>query len=83
MAGAVKGSPPHTRGKHIVNRFNRKPDRITPAYAGKTREHIYKAKRVKDHPRIRGENIATCSPEMLEVGSPPHTRGKLDYTLSR
>ena len=35
---ADQGSPPPMRGKGIVNELSRKLDRITPAYAGKSRQ---------------------------------------------
>ena len=49
------GSPPHTRG--ILGRLlNLLQDlRITPAYAGNTRQAVERTRQCKDHPRIRGE----------------------------
>ncbi len=77
------GSPPHTRGKHQQYQGSRAVYRITPAYAGKTKEIILNEFKMQDHPRIRGENQDHPLKGNWDGGSPPHTRGKLDvYQLS-
>ena len=50
--------------------------RITPAYAGKSRPPVPMGVFIRDHPRIRGEKSLQSTPQCLESGSPPHTRGK-------
>ena len=49
------GSPPHTRGKENGRKIWRRWPGITPAYAGKSENHIVKMNLYRDHPRIRGE----------------------------
>ena len=34
--------------------------------------------KIRDHPRIRGENIRVSRVSVMPRGSPPHTRGKCD-----
>ena len=51
--------------------------RITPAYAGKRSNRIWKGITCGDHPRVCGEKISpTDEMEMME-GSPPRMRGKV------
>ena len=74
---AVKeGSPPLARGKpcHFVGCFDY--FRITPACAGKTLRPDIRRSRTRDHPRLRGENLATSSDALTTSGSPPLARGK-------
>ena len=49
---------------------------ITPACAGKTRLGTARASTATDHPRMRGEDIDMMIISELEVGSPPHARGR-------
>ena len=70
------GSPPHTRGKSFSVGYRLKLNRITPAYAGKINAGRSGQKGRQDHPRIRGENRSNFINKQLNVGSPPHTRGK-------
>ena len=52
------GSPPRMRGKHLrVRRFCR-PERITPAHAGKTCAVAFATATNSDHPRACGENLS-------------------------
>ena len=53
-----------------------KEDRITPAYAGKSRCHKKEARGNRDHPRLCGEKPASSSLVMFQPGSPPPMRGK-------
>ena len=71
----IPGSPPHTRGTLLLQRWTRQSRRITPAYAGNTSllGQLYKAS--EDHPRIRGEHFHTILDTAFVIGSPPHTRG--------
>jgi len=50
--------------------------RITPAYAGRISQDIRVDVKLRDHPRIRGENQIIPSDWALIEGSPPHTRGE-------
>ena len=72
-----RGSPPRVRGKladfselfHAV--------RITPACAGKTLVRLSLSTRIKDHPRVCGENTNGLDEYIEGKGSPPRVRGKL------
>ena len=50
------GSPPRMRGKPYFDIPSAKPNRITPAYAGKTRGAVSGGGDKQDHPRVCGEN---------------------------
>ena len=50
-----EGSPPHVRGKVFCDVVAYAVNRITPAYAGKSRPHRACTSRRKDHPRMCGE----------------------------
>ena len=49
------GSPPPMRGKVRHCRFSSMPDRITPAYAGKSSRPQKITELTGDHPRLCGE----------------------------
>ena len=51
-----RGSPPPTRGALNVDRRPRLPVRITPTYAGSTRQQIWRRNPCTDHPHLRGEH---------------------------
>ena len=74
----LSGSPPQVRGKRRRSRWVLNHDRITPAGAGKTvegrRQNIY----IQDHPRRCGENEFLSKRLLVDSGSPPQVRGKLD-----
>ena len=53
MTGA--GSPPRGRGKVVADGLIYSPDRITPAWAGKSQKHNCNLCRLEDHPRVGGE----------------------------
>ena len=36
-----------------------------------------------DHPRTRGEKVVLVNMHLMEIGSPPHTRGKVAYLRQR
>ena len=81
---AIKGSPPHGRGKEEVKallHFNRG---ITPAWAGKSQSCAATMERWWDHPRMGGEKRGGMALRFPALGSPPHGRGKvgLDGGLS-
>ena len=58
-------------------------DRITPADAGKTRQHCAPDRRHGDHPRGCGENGIMRRRACFRMGSPPRMRGKLLSGASR
>ena len=72
-----RGSSPHTRGALRPGFRGCFRDGIIPAYAGSTGDRAVQALRGRDHPRIRGEHIATRAPAIRGLGSSPHTRGAL------
>ena len=49
---------------------------ITPAHAGKRRLSLTAKNAKRDHPRTRGEKVRTSGSKKVQIGSPPHTRGK-------
>ena len=75
-AFVIAGSPPPMRGK-VVNGFTTiVNDRITPAYAGKSRDRPFLKWRSWDHPRLCGEKFLKDFEYTLAAGSPPPMRGK-------
>ena len=76
------GSPPLTRGKGKIARTVSMRLRITPAYAGKSCFVCLKRRRSEDHPRLRGEKLASSLDISSRKGSPPLTRGKASSTTS-
>ena len=71
----ARGSSPHTRGAHEVDKPKPLGDGIIPAYAGSTRRRTRYRTGCWDHPRIRGEHSETPAALVESVGSSPHTRG--------
>ena len=51
------GSPPHTRGILVAQRYRWRRDGITPAHAGNTASIASATCSVGDHPRTRGEYL--------------------------
>ena len=45
------------RGKVNIQEYNETLDRITPAYAGKSRFHLILKLSPRDHPRLCGEKL--------------------------
>ena len=70
------GSPPHMRGKGNIGVTTTQEMRITPAYAGKSSHISGHDLCVWDHPRICGEKFPVSPCLLLQLGSPPHMRGK-------
>ena len=71
-----RGSPPRVRGK--LNRMSAEDTnrRITPACAGKTKQHETNIAHHADHPRVCGENTLVLWILWVLNGSPPRVRGK-------
>ena len=76
----VAGSPPHTRGKPLTSPIYGFTNRLTPAHAGKTLFPELRDNFARAHPRTRGENLSLRQPDSMQLGSPPHTRGKHTFS---
>ena len=72
------GSSPPTRGARYLSARGSLSARIIPAYAGSTRENKAALDDIADHPRLRGEHVATDSIAARFSGSSPPTRGALE-----
>ena len=71
------GSSPHMRGKLSRVGAGDDHERIIPAHAGQTDDHLEEYAHGSDHPRTCGANVAQCAFDGLCRGSSPHMRGKL------
>ena len=71
----ILGSPPLTRGTQCCLCWILQIARITPAYAGNTSYLCRHSRYPEDHPRLRGEHRLSDSMPLGKPGSPPHTRG--------
>ena len=71
-----RGSPPHGRGKARGVLYSVCKERITPAWAGKSRPEERCPVCGQDHPRMGGEKMAIYTTVQGDTGSPPHGRGK-------
>ena len=65
------------RGKENSRSEAENTFRITPAYAGKSREDLKHGLAKKDHPRLCGEKVTMRYIVIPIVGSPPPMRGKV------
>ena len=72
----LAGSPPHARGRHPDPGDLAGAVGITPAYAGKTPRPSHSGPRRPDHPRMRGEGTPPGVVCLIDMGSPPHARGR-------
>ena len=73
---ALKGSPPHRRGKAGENHLVAQLPGITPAWAGKSSARELLLIVSRDHPRVGGEKDGTLGNQGFGFGSPPRGRGK-------
>ena len=69
------GSPPLARGTVPPSLYVLAADGITPACAGNSFKIYFGEQRVKDHPRLRGEQKNSGVRKHGQVGSPPLARG--------
>ena len=58
-------------------------DRITPAYAGKSKVERNDGCKNRDHPRLCGEKNDTSRTSPSTSGSPPPMRGKVLKTMPK
>ena len=72
----ASGSSPLTRGKLSVLKIDDAGARLIPAHAGKTITWVAQLITSWAHPRSRGENMQPATPEQIDAGSSPLTRGK-------
>ena len=78
-----QGSPPRMRGKAGGVVYLACKERITPAYAGKSKIVQALVHPVEDHPRVCGEKICEGLGRRGALGSPPRMRGKEYRALQR
>ena len=77
-----RGSPPRGRGKDRETARTPKCSGITPAWAGKSSEHIQKYGMNGDHPRVGGEKFSCRCRHAASQGSPPRGRGKVTEEIA-
>ena len=82
-SGCITGSSPLTRGKHRRVETARAPRGLIPAHAGKTATSRSFGLGIWAHPRSRGENNTSATPNQLPCGSSPLTRRKRDVINGR
>ena len=75
-ADGFVGSPPRWRGKAVKFRCTCGLQRITPAWAGKSKEPLKICEKQEDHPRVGGEKLDLLAVVFSALGSPPRGRGK-------
>ena len=76
VRAVLVGSPPRRRGKALHLKWWNRISRITPAWAGKRPWMPSDSSSSRDHPRVGGEKLLPSDTLFLELGSPPHGRGK-------
>ena len=74
-AAAKGGSPPRVRGTALVIPPRWMGYRITPACAGNRLHFVFPHSRLKDHPRVCGEQSEISATAFALTGSPPRVRG--------
>ena len=75
-ARGASGSSPLTRGKLPLPCPRSARSGLIPAHAGKTDRDAPRGRRLRAHPRSRGENQAAANARTDDTGSSPLTRGK-------
>ena len=70
------GSPPPMRGKAAHYTGGSIECRITPAYAGKSKQAFFDLLNVGDHPRLCGEKFASVASARAGTGITPAYAGK-------
>ena len=74
---AAAGSSPHARGTRCAVGADAGHAGIIPACAGNTTLRYMLPQDDWDHPRMRGEHVATMATVVSLEGSSPHARGTL------
>ena len=74
------GSSPRVRGKHYATTASLTSGRIIPARAGQTTATIPRRAPRPDHPRACGANDGLTTLQLIECGSSPRVRGKLQFS---
>ena len=69
------GSSPRMRGTRVIHRIVHKQCRIIPAYAGNTSGYPSARPYARDHPRVCGEHLISCTFPRNASGSSPRMRG--------
>ena len=72
---STMGSPPRVRGTAHNPTSQSAPERITPACAGNRTSCLRYSPRIKDHPRVCGEQGRGAGKDGFIAGSPPRVRG--------
>ena len=72
---AIAGSPPRVRGTGDACGVAPGFCGITPACAGNSGASLTGTTKLKDHPRVCGEQCYMRTTKMVSVGSPPRVRG--------
>ena len=76
------GSPPHMRGKAMINTDELDKERITPAHAGKSCPMQSRCRSGWDHPRACGEKPPGRVVQGFPPGSPPRMRRKAEDSIA-
>ena len=79
-ADGFVGSPPRWRGKAVKFRCTCGLQRITPAWAGKSKLALCTPSCPTDHPRAGREKNKELEGVWLPMGSPPRRRGKATFS---
>ena len=74
-----QGSSPHARGTLSMKKPHVRISGIIPACAGNTDAVNLCVRRIRDHPRMRGEHVPFHHRSRLKLGSSPHARGTLPF----
>ena len=69
------GSPPRVRGTAGTGRNSNAGFRITPACAGNRHFSVFIHEKIRDHPRVCGEQLSKSDLTGVPQGSPPRVRG--------
>ena len=71
-----RGTPPRARGRRVGDRRDHRAQGNTPACAGTTpRECVSRCTR-REHPRVRGDDVAPTPDTCVVIGTPPRARGR-------
>ena len=73
---ACSGTPPRARGRQDTRMRLLSGTRNTPACAGTTRSGGTRVSRVREHPRVRGDDVQARMEALVVTGTPPRARGR-------